>query len=51
MVIRSTPSNTSLLPDEYMRYALKSLEISPLSRPKLLVYMSNKLAIDLEGWY
>lgn len=40
-----------LLPNESVRYTLASQEMSPLSRPKLLVYLPDKLSMDLEGWY
>ena len=40
-----------LLPNESVRYTLTSQSMSPVSRPKLLVYLPDKLAMDLEGWY
>jgi hypothetical protein len=40
-----------LLPNESVRYVLHSQKMSPISRPKYLAYMPDKLAMDLEGWY
>lgn len=40
-----------LLPGESVRYVLRSQEISALSRPKLLVFRPDNLAMELEGWY
>jgi hypothetical protein len=40
-----------LLPNESVRYTLKSQKMSPLSRPKGLVFLPENFSIDLEGWY
>lgn len=40
-----------LLPNESVRYTLKSQELSPLSRPKGLCFLPENFTIDLEGWY
>lgn len=40
-----------LLPGEAIRYNLTSAMMSPISRPKLLIYKPANLTMDLEGWY
>ena len=40
-----------LLPNESVRYVLQSQKMSPLSRPKGLVFLPENFSIDLEGWY
>lgn len=40
-----------LLPNESVRYTLESQLMSPLSRPKGLLFIPENFSIDLEGWY
>jgi hypothetical protein len=40
-----------LLPNESVRYTLRSQALSPLSRPKGLLFLPENFTIDLEEWY
>ncbi|MGV8125698.1 MAG: hypothetical protein ACP5PV_00610 [Methanothrix sp.] len=40
-----------LLPNESVRYTLRSSWMSPISRPEKLVFRPENLTMDLEGWY
>lgn len=40
-----------LLPNESVRYTLMSQSLSPLSRPKGLLFLPENFTIGLEGWY
>jgi len=40
-----------LLPNESVRYTLVTQQMSPLSRPKGLLFAPENFTIDLEGWY
>jgi hypothetical protein len=46
-----TGEEYKLLPNESVRYTLSSQELSPLSRPKGLIFLPENFTIDLEGWY